>query len=38
MSWLETLLPPKIQPSEAGRRRQMPEGLWLKCPSCETVL
>ncbi|MBU6514145.1 MAG: acetyl-CoA carboxylase carboxyl transferase subunit beta, partial [Betaproteobacteria bacterium] len=38
MSWLEKLLPPKIQPSEAGSRRQMPEGLWLKCPSCETVL
>ena len=38
MSWLEKLLPPKIQQSEAGSRRQMPEGLWIKCPSCETVL
>ncbi len=38
MSWLEKLLPPKIQPSDAATRRQMPEGLWLKCPSCETVL
>ncbi len=38
MSWLEKLLPPKIQPTDAGSRRQMPEGLWLKCPSCEAVL
>ncbi|MHB1666659.1 MAG: acetyl-CoA carboxylase, carboxyltransferase subunit beta [Thiomonas sp.] len=38
MSWLEKLLPPKIQQSESGNRRQMPEGLWIKCPSCETVL
>lgn len=38
MSWLEKLLPPKIQHSESGSRRQMPEGLWIKCPSCETVL
>ncbi|HET6599864.1 MAG TPA: acetyl-CoA carboxylase, carboxyltransferase subunit beta [Burkholderiaceae bacterium] len=38
MSWLEKLLPPKIQPHEAGERRTIPEGLWIKCPSCDTVL
>ena len=38
MSWLEKLLPPKIQKSDAAERRQMPEGLWIKCPACETVL
>jgi len=38
MSWLEKLLPPKIQPNEGGQRRSVPEGLWIKCPSCETVL
>ena len=38
MSWLEKLLPPKIQPSDASERRQMPEGLWIKCPECDTVL
>ena len=38
MSWLEKLLPPKIQKSDAADRRQMPEGLWIKCPECETVL
>ena len=38
MSWLEKLLPSKIQPSDPAERRQMPEGLWVKCPSCEKVL
>ncbi len=38
MSWLEKLLPPKIQPNERSERRTVPEGLWIKCPSCETVL
>ena len=38
MSWLEKLLPPKIQPNERAERRTVPEGLWTKCPSCETVL
>ncbi len=38
MSWLEKLLPPKIQPTDPSERRTIPEGLWLKCPSCETVL
>ena len=38
MSWLEKLLPAKIQPSDPAERRQVPEGLWIKCPSCESVL
>ena len=38
MSWLEKLLPAKIQPTDPTVRRQMPEGLWIKCPSCESVL
>jgi len=38
MSWLEKLLPPKIQQSDPADRRMVPEGLWTKCPSCETVL
>ena len=38
MSWLEKLLPPKIQPTDPNERRTVPEGLWIKCPSCETVL
>jgi acetyl-CoA carboxylase carboxyl transferase subunit beta len=38
MSWLEKLLPPKIQQNDRAERRTVPEGLWVKCPSCETVL
>jgi acetyl-CoA carboxylase carboxyl transferase subunit beta len=38
MSWLEKLLPPKIQQTDPSERRSIPEGLWIKCPSCETVL
>ena len=38
MSWLEKLLPAKIQHTDPAERRQMPEGLWIKCPACEAVL
>ncbi len=38
MSWLEKLLPSKIQQTAPADRRTVPEGVWVKCPSCETVL
>jgi acetyl-CoA carboxylase carboxyl transferase subunit beta len=38
MSWLEKLLPPKMHQTAPSDRRSVPEGLWVKCPSCETVL
>jgi acetyl-CoA carboxylase carboxyl transferase subunit beta len=38
MSWLEKLLPPRIQRNGNANRKSMPEGLWVKCPSCEAVL
>ena len=38
MSWLEKLLPTKMQQGDLAERRTVPEGLWIKCPSCETVL
>ena len=38
MSWLEKLLPPKISRTDPSERRSVPEGLWIKCPSCEAVL
>lgn len=38
MSWIDKLLPAKLRTSESGERRQIPEGLWSKCPVCETVL
>jgi acetyl-CoA carboxylase carboxyl transferase subunit beta len=38
MSWFEKLLPPKMQQTDPSERRSVPEGLWIKCPSCESVL
>lgn len=40
MSWLNKLLPPKIKRVDAGstRKSALPEGLWSKCPACESVL
>ncbi len=38
MSWLEKLLPPKITNTDPASRRSIPEGLWIKCPSCDAVL
>jgi acetyl-CoA carboxylase carboxyl transferase subunit beta len=37
MSWLNKLLPPKIN-RDSSPRKSMPEGLWHKCPACEAVL
>jgi acetyl-CoA carboxylase carboxyl transferase subunit beta len=37
MSWLEKLLPPRIKRSNANSKK-VPEGLWVKCPSCTSVL
>jgi len=38
MSWLQKLLPPRIKATPGVIRKAMPEGLWVKCPSCEAVL
>jgi len=38
MSWLQKLLPPRIKPATGLTRKAVPEGLWVKCPSCEAVL
>ena len=38
MSWLDKLLPPKIKQTDPANRKSIPEGLWIKCPSCEAVL
>ena len=38
MSWLQKLLPPKIQRTGPGTRKTVPEGLWTKCPACDAVL
>ena len=40
MSWIDKILPPRINrngvDNSAGKR--VPEGLWVKCPACESVL
>lgn len=36
MSWFEKILPSKIQTTM--RSRSVPEGVWCKCPDCDSVL
>ncbi|MBS0321230.1 MAG: acetyl-CoA carboxylase carboxyltransferase subunit beta [Proteobacteria bacterium] len=38
MSWIQKLLPPRIKSTPGVRRQAVPEGLWIKCPSCEATL
>jgi acetyl-CoA carboxylase carboxyl transferase subunit beta len=38
MSWLKKLLPPKINRTGTGAKKNVPEGLWSKCSSCAAVL
>jgi acetyl-CoA carboxylase carboxyl transferase subunit beta len=38
MSWLQKLLPPRIKATPGAIRKAVPEGLWIKCSSCEAVL
>ena len=38
MSWIEKLLPPRINRKNDVGSKRVPEGVWTKCPSCEAVL
>jgi acetyl-CoA carboxylase carboxyl transferase subunit beta len=38
VSWLQKLLPPKIKRSPGAAKKAVPEGLWIKCEVCESVL
>ncbi|MFY9259320.1 MAG: acetyl-CoA carboxylase, carboxyltransferase subunit beta [Gallionella sp.] len=38
MSWFQKLLPPKMKRREGDAKKNVPEGLWHKCPSCQAVL
>src|SRR6478735_558596 len=38
MSWLQKLLPPRIKSTPGVRKTPVPEGLWVKCASCESTL
>lgn len=37
MSWIQKILPPMINRNQENSSR-VPEGLWVKCPACESVL
>src|SRR5271163_4569424 len=36
MSWFEKIVPSRIKTER--RSRSVPEGLWIKCPACDSVL
>ncbi|MBN4053303.1 acetyl-CoA carboxylase carboxyltransferase subunit beta [Haliea sp. AH-315-K21] len=38
MSWINKILPSKIKTDTDVRNRNIPEGLWKKCPRCDAVL
>lgn len=37
MSWLEKLLPSRIR-TDGQKKKGVPEGLWIKCQGCQTIL
>lgn len=37
MSWFQKLMPSRIR-TEGGKTRKVPDGLWTKCPNCDSVL
>ncbi|MFL2840329.1 MAG: acetyl-CoA carboxylase, carboxyltransferase subunit beta [Pseudohongiellaceae bacterium] len=38
MSWINKILPTKIKTDVDAKTRNIPEGLWKKCPRCDAVL
>ena len=38
MSWFEKLMPSRIRTPGGGDKKQVPEGIWSQCPSCNQVL
>lgn len=38
MNWLDKILPSRIETSDTERKKSVPEGLWTKCDSCQSVL
>ncbi len=38
MTWFQKLLPPKMKRREGDTKKNVPEGLWHKCPACQAVL
>ncbi len=37
MNWFEKLIPSRIR-TDAGAKKSIPEGIWIKCTSCSAVL
>lgn len=38
MSWFKKLMPSRIKTEGGSGKRNVPEGLWIKCPACSAVL
>lgn len=38
MNWFESLLPSKIRTSGISNKKNIPEGLWAKCESCDAII
>jgi acetyl-CoA carboxylase carboxyl transferase subunit beta len=38
VSWFRKLLPPRIKRDTGAKKATVPEGLWIKCTSCDAVL
>ncbi len=38
MNWFENLLPSKIRTSGGNDKKNVPEGLWAKCDSCDAII
>lgn len=38
MSWFKNVVPPKIKKMVGNLKKSIPEGIWDKCPACQTVL
>ncbi len=38
MNWFDKILPPKIKGTKNNDKRGVPEGVWKKCSSCESVI
>lgn len=37
-SWLDKIVPARIKPTSNERSSQVPEGLWVRCPECSSIL
>lgn len=38
MSWIDKIIPSGVRKTETEKRANVPEGLWRKCPKCDSVL